>query len=465
MGHAGGAIRVRIAAIDAFERRSALRLPFRFGGATLREAPQAFARVVAEDVAGRRAEGWAADAMMPRWFDKDPARSEAENVEGLRNSVRDAIAIALAPHPPRTPLEHVCTWRHAARDLAATRANPLLAGFGRALVERALLDAVCRIARLSFADALRAGALGAAPPHARRVLETLHLPARIAMRHTIGILDALRATEVGERPPDDLPVALEEVIDRYRPRWFKIKLSGDVHADLVRLRAIAVVLGERIADYGVTLDCNERMDSVEKAIDLCDAIEADPSLARLRRGIAYLEQPLHRDVALGVDVRSLARFAPVVIDESDGDDDAFVRARECGYTGVSVKSCKGVLRAVRNRIRCAEWNVGGGAYFLAGEDLTCQAGLAVQQDLALAALLGVEHVERNGHHYAGGLQGASAEEVAAFAAAHADLYERVGGSLRLRIEAGEIALGSLGCVGFASDAHPDPAALHPLEGS
>ncbi len=36
--------------------------------------------------------------------------------------------------------------------------------------------------------------------------------------------------------------------------------------------------------------------------------------------------------------------------------------------------------------------------FLSGEDLTCQAGLAVQQDLALVSLLGLSHVERNGHH-------------------------------------------------------------------
>lgn len=463
MGDASGAICVRIAAIDAFERRTALRLPFRFGGATVREAPQAFARVVAEDAAGRRAEGWAADSMMPRWFDKDPARSEAENVMDLRRSVRDAIGIALAPHPPRAPFRHVCAWRDAARDRVATRANPLLAGFGPALVERALLDASCHLAGLSFPDALRGDALGAESEPARRVLATLRLPARIAMRHTIGIVDALDATDVRERPLDDLPVALDEVVDRYRPRWFKIKLSGDLDADRGRLRAIAALLDERAGDYGVTLDGNERMESVAAARALCDAIEADPALARLRQAIAYLEQPLHRDVALGVDVRPLARFAPVVIDESDGDDDAFVRARECGYAGVSVKSCKGVLRAVRNRIRCAEWNAAGGAYFLAGEDLTCQAGLSVQQDLALATLLGVAHVERNGHHYASGLQGASDAEVAAFAAAHPDLYERGGGSLRLRIEAGAIALGSLGCVGFASGAHPDPVALHPLE--
>ncbi len=53
------------------------------------------------------------------------------------------------------------------------------------------------------------------------------------------------------------------------------------------------------------------------------------------------------------------------------------------------------------------WNAeaGGERYFMSGEDLTTQAGLAVQQDLALVNLLGLTHVERNGHHYVNGMAG------------------------------------------------------------
>ena len=40
---------------------------------------------------------------------------------------------------------------------------------------------------------------------------------------------------------------------------------------------------------------------------------------------------------------------------------------------------------------------------MSGEDLTTQAGLSVQQDLALVNLLGITHVERNGHHYVDGM--------------------------------------------------------------
>jgi hypothetical protein len=54
------------------------------------------------------------------------------------------------------------------------------------------------------------------------------------------------------------------------------------------------------------------------------------------------------------------------------------------------------------------------AYFMSGEDLTTQAGLAVQQDLALVNLLGITHVERNGHHYVNGMAALPPAEQQAF---------------------------------------------------
>ena len=47
---------------------------------------------------------------------------------------------------------------------------------------------------------------------------------------------------------------------------------------------------------------------------------------------------------------------------------------------------------------------------MSAEDLTTQAGIAVQQDLALASLVGATHVERNGHHYVDGMAGAPEQE-------------------------------------------------------
>src|SRR3990172_7819935 len=133
------------------------------------------------------------------------------------------------------------------------------------------------------------------------------------------------------------------------------------------------------------------------------------------------------------------------------------RARALGYRGVSSKTCKGIYRSLVNRARCPAWNAEAGSerYFMSGEDLTIQSGLALQQDLSLAPLLGLTHVERNGHHYVNGMAALPAGEQAAFLAAHPDLYERSHGAVRPRIERGMLAIGSLACQGYASAAMPN----------
>jgi hypothetical protein len=154
----------------------------------------------------------------------------------------------------------------------------------------------------------------------------------------------------------------------------------------------------------------------------------------------------------------------VIIDESDADLDTFPVAKKLGYSGVSSKCCKGFYKSLLNLARCAQWNAdipfgSRGRYFMTGEDLTTQAGLAVQQDLALVSLMGMTHVERNGHHYANGMAVAPRAEQDAFLAAHPDLYHRADGVVRLTIRDGDLAIGSLAAPGFASAALPDFGAM------
>ena len=130
-----------------------------------------------------------------------------------------------------------------------------------------------------------------------------------------------------------------------------------------------------------------------------------------------------------------------------------------GYRGVSSKTCKGLYKSLVNAARCVHWNSRKTAsdpdFFITGEDLTIQAGIALQQDLALVSLLGLKHVERNGHHYVNGMAGLPEAEQDAFLTAHPDLYERSHGAVRVRITGGEMAIGTLACAGFASAAIPD----------
>ncbi|MCY1553138.1 hypothetical protein D9M68_895920 [compost metagenome] len=130
-----------------------------------------------------------------------------------------------------------------------------------------------------------------------------------------------------------------------------------------------------------------------------------------------------------------------------------MQARALGYTAVSSKSCKGFYKSVVNAARCAHWNASEKAnrYFLSGEDLTMQAGIGVQQDLALVGWLGLSHVERNGHHYVNGLAAVPQAEQRALSQLHPGLYETSDGATRLALRDGQLDLSSLATApGFAT---------------
>ncbi|MEQ9328210.1 MAG: enolase C-terminal domain-like protein, partial [Rhodospirillales bacterium] len=266
------------------------------------------------------------------------------------------------------------------------------------------------------------------------------------------------------RVGDGLPETLEEVIAAYGHQHFKIKVGGDLKADLDRLKAISSVLDRSGLGYLATLDGNEQFEDVEGVVELLSAIASEPALARLNRCILFIEQPLHRSVALERDVTELGRHLPVIVDESDATLASFAEARQRGYAGISSKDCKGFYKSLINLARCRIYSgQHGRTYFMSAEDLTCQAGIAVQQDLALVALLGLGHVERNGHHYVNGMAGAPDVEQARFLEHHPDLYRRVGGRVCTHIKDGKFSIASLQCTGFGTAIEPDWTAMREMK--
>jgi hypothetical protein len=459
--------------IELYERPVVLRLPFRFGVVTLTECPQAFVRARIEFADGQSGWGAAAEMMAPKWFDKNLDLSNEDNFNQLREVLRLARAAYLSDGTPAQASGHFA--RHYDSHLRAATArgfNPLLANYGPALIDRAVLDALCRGRGVGFYAALQANlpGIGAqrgefAPFNFDRFLGGLHPAAAIEARHTVGMVDAITAGDLRERVGDGLPETLEEVIQAWGHRYFKLKVGGNLEADLARLQAIAAVL-DRLADpYFVSLDGNEQYSDAQDVAQLAAGIRARPGLQRLWRSILFIEQPIARKLALQTDLRSAGIGKPVIIDESDGELDTFVRAREQGYAGVSSKTCKGLYKSILNAARCAAWNAQEGRphYFMSAEDLTSQAGLSVQQDLALVNLLGIRHVERNGHYYVNGMAALPQPEQEAFLQAHPDVYERSHGAVRLKISAGRIALASLAGNGYASGAMPDFSAMSPLK--
>jgi hypothetical protein len=347
----------------------------------------------------------------------------------------------------------------------------LVENYGPALLDRALLDALCRALGVSFYRAVQANLVGAGSFESMDLgafFATLKPRVAIAARHTVGLVDPIAAADQKARVGDGLPETLEEVVARYGHRYFKLKVGGDMRADVERLAAIASVL-DRIADpYHVSLDGNEQYEDMQGVAALWAAMKAEPRLRRLVGSVLFIEQPVKRSRALEGKVEGIDK--PVIIDESDDSLDAFPRAKALGYRGVSSKTCKGLYKSLINRARCAAWNKSGSGpnfqsqgkfgpdpdfYFMSGEDLTIQAGLALQQDTALVSLLGLTHLERNGHHYVNGMAGLPQAEQDAFLAAHPDLYERSHGAVRVRIADGMLSVGSLDCPGYASRAMPD----------
>src|SRR5262245_21650801 len=86
-------IKLRLEAVECFERDVKLRLPFRFGVITVTHAIQAVIRASIALPDGRRNVGVAAETLAAKWFDKNPAFSDAQNLDQLRQSL--ALAIAL----------------------------------------------------------------------------------------------------------------------------------------------------------------------------------------------------------------------------------------------------------------------------------------------------------------------------------------------------------------------------------
>ncbi len=464
--------RLRVLEVQFYERNVVLRLPFRFGVITLTEEPQAFARVRIRLENGTEGWGVSAEALAPKWFDKNPLLTNEENLNDLRSALSTAAFLYMAESSWMKPFDLFMD-RFDPQILACRKngLNSLVASFGPALLDRAILDAVCKIEQVSFFEAVRnnlPGIRGAAcmPELASfdfdQFLQQLQPANRIHARHTVGLLDPIadRDLEPAQRLNDGLPETLEEVIEFYGNTYFKLKLSGDVEADRERLISIASVLDRSQEPYFATLDGNEQFDDLEGVERLWTSLEATPELERLIRSIVFIEQPIKRQTALDQNISTLSSRRPVIIDESDNDLDAFPRARGLGYLGVSSKQCKGLYKSFINAARCALWNKREEkTFFMSGEDLTTQPGINVQQDLALATSLGITHLERNGHHFFRGMADLSRIEQEAFLKAHPDLYIQDQDFVRIDIKAGELRIDSLDCVGFAAGAEPDWKAL------
>jgi L-alanine-DL-glutamate epimerase-like enolase superfamily enzyme len=454
-------------------------MPFRFGIVTLTECPYLFCRALLE-VDGRRTWGIAADVLPNKWFTKDPATSYRDDIADMLKIITGACEIAVAGGMHENVFD---LWQRTYQAQQAWAGGwgypPLLAGFGASLVERAMIDAFCRDQDVPFSRVLRENRLGIRlgriheelsganpsdllPPEALR---------QITARHTVGLTDPLTDSDIAanDRVNDGLPQSLEACIRANGLTYFKIKLWGDVAKDSARVREVARIIRENAgAHFAFTLDGNENFKAVEPFREFWSSLTGDPALADFLKGLIFVEQPLHRSVALNENaMREFAAWKqrpPTIIDESDATLSSARQAVDFGYAGTSHKNCKGVIKGIANACLLEHRRRADHSrpYILSAEDLTNVGPVALMQDLCVVANLGIPHAERNGHHYFKGLGMFPIKVQEAVLDAHPDLYcRREGNIVAVDMARGVMNVGSVVDNAFGVAAQFDPTQFTP----
>lgn len=470
---------ITIESVDARVTRVQTRLPFRYGIAEMTAAPHVVVEVVVTDErSGQHTtqRGWASENLPPKWFTKDPTTLFSDDLVGLVAVIEHAVDRARGLRAPSAFALWKALDEEQTRWAARESVPGLLAGLGTALVERAVIDAVCRGAGIPFIEALHTGVLGFEPAVLHPELEAdgwhellpRRLPDSIAVRHTVGLGDPLVAAEAVDRPADSLPVSLAEILEFYGVDHLKVKTAGDAESDRRRLSSIFEVCDREGVVPVMTIDGNESMRDAEHLRRWVEGLFTDDELGRRLRGcVLAVEQPVHRDAAfapaLAPVLRDLAdRGVAVIIDESDESVDAVRRAMDLGYSGGTYKGCKGVFRGLANAALAAQRARSGARTLMTAEDLSTLPPLTVPQDLVVASAMGLTHIERNGHHYFARFAALSPGVEEDALAAHPDLYRRDGDVVRLRVEGGCASLRSAAAAPFAFAPELTISGLQPL---
>ncbi|MCC5834792.1 MAG: hypothetical protein JJU20_08685 [Opitutales bacterium] len=454
-------IQIQEIAIHKMEMET--RFPFRYGIAEMRRLPHVFVRVRV-DISGVEVVGTAADHLPPRWFKKDPDQHPQDEIKEMFEVIRHAAKGAAGQKA-----DHVFGWwrsAYATQMEWATEVGvpPLLAHFGVTLVERALIEASARAAGQHFQEHLLSGGLGFDPASVHPELKgfdwqaTLGRPAlrQVSLRHTVGLGDPVSREDIlsEERVDDGLPQALDESIRAYGLTHFKVKLCGQLDADLERLAALNRCFEVHCkSGFRLSLDGNEQFpDMAAFAKDWEQLYRAVPML---REQLLFVEQPVLRTNALDAEsgrIEGLAGDPVVIIDESDAGIESLPKALELGYRGCSHKNCKGVFKGLANRClltKREQTDPDSRPLLMSGEDLANVGPQALLQDLCVQAVLGIDDVERNGHHYFRGLSAFPNALNQRIVELHPDLYfSHPEGFASLQLRDGKLSIDSVNRAAF-----------------
>lgn len=215
--------------------------------------------------------------------------------------------------------------------------------------------------------------------------------------HLVGAHDPLTMVDVRQKLNDGLPETLEEWLRTDGISHLKIKLVGNnIDWDVGRIievnRVSDLVANER--KWRVSLDFNEQCPNEDYVLDLLERIERLSKAAFDR--VQYIEQPTPRDLTLRTEmtVHRIARIRPIVIDESLTDFESLMLARQRGYSGLALKTCKGHSECLLMASAAAHFQM-----FACVQDSTCLGGAFLHSASLASRIPTVAAIEGSGRQY------------------------------------------------------------------
>jgi L-alanine-DL-glutamate epimerase-like enolase superfamily enzyme len=382
--------KMRICSVDIGFEFHAYRTPIKFGGNAVNDATLLNVRVTGETRSGKRAEGTGSIPLGNVWSWPPRNVKYEDSLKAMKlhaEKVRDILLNCKEwGHPVELATGMEEEWlksgQKTSSELGLSEPMPKLCVLVTASAfDAALHDSYGKIFNKNVYDCY-------GPEYMNRDISayldssfkgefldryTLRKPKEILpLYHLIGALDPLTAADVKKPVGDGLPETLPEWIKHDGLRYLKVKLNGDdLNWDMDRVVSVERVVSQTQAALGVktwhySLDFNERCANVDYLLDfLAKVKEKSPSAMD---GIQYIEQPTARDLRSHPEnkMHNIAAIKPVVIDESLVDYGNFLLAREQGYSGVALKSCKGQSQALLMGAAAQKFKM-----FLCTQDLTC----------------------------------------------------------------------------------------------
>lgn len=391
------------------------RAPLKFGGRTVDRSTLINVEVSVE---GRRGHGASGFGSMPvgnlwAWPSEKVPPEETENA--MKKFAEEVVELANGypdfGHPVEIAYQLSAEYPHLAKTLSQrlklAEAIPLLAQLVAAsAVDAALHDAFGRANDANSYDLLSSKQMNADlslyldAEFKGEFLDkyTLRKPKeRLPLYHLVGAADPLTEAEVKTPVNDGLPESLAGWIKADGLTHLKIKLAGDnLDWDVDRVLSVDRVAAEArgAAGWFYSCDFNEKCANVDYVLEFFGRVKKKNAAAFDR--IQYVEQPTSRDLKAHPEHRmhEAAKLKPIVIDESLVDYETLLLAREQGYSGAALKSCKGQTDSLLLAAAAQKFGM-----FLCVQDLTCP-GAAFLQSAALAARIPtVATIEGNARQY------------------------------------------------------------------